>query len=365
MTQEPISLRLILVTVLTLAIAAIGGTVFDLVSFPAAWLTGAMVAVTAAAMARVPLTFPPALGSVLFVVLGSSLGTGVSPDLVGRLVQWPLTLAILVASVLATQLSGYLFLNRVCGWDRRTSFYAAMPGVTSYILVLALPTGADIPRIAMSQTIRAFLLVGLTPVVLTATEVAGGAQREIASLADMALTLVCGTVGGILFGFLGVPAGPMLGAMIASGLLHATGFASGSFPPLLQAVLFVILGAMIGTRFVGVGFADLRRTSAASVGSFLIAVTVAALFAWIAMTVSGNPFDQMTLAFAPGGIDVMTAMAFALNLDFGLRRRPPTDPVPHDHGLCAPSRFAVCGEREYPGRRVIGFRGQDGAAGQD
>lgn len=302
-------------TALTLTIAAAGGGALALLSLPAAWLTGAMIAVAAAAMAGVRVDYPATLRNVVFVMLGSALGTGVSPGLLGHLGEWPLSMAILVVAVAVVQLCCQLFLTRICGWDRQTSFFAAIPGMANYVILLALPTGADITRIALSQTVRVFLLVGMTPSLVTAVEGAVSAARVTGSPADIALTLVAGTAGGVLFRYVGVPAAPMIGAMTASGVLHGAGLASGYFPPAAQAGLFVALGAMIGSRFAGTTLAMLRDTIMASVGSFVVAVGLSALAAWLAAAVTGQTFGQLALAFAPGGMDVMTTMAFALSLD--------------------------------------------------
>jgi len=302
-------------TVLTLVIAAIGGSAFTLLTLPAGWLTGAMVAVAAAATAGVRVVYPTRLRNVIFVLLGSSLGAGVSPELIGHVGDWPLTMAIVLVNVAAVQLACQFFLSRVAGWDRQTAFFAAVPGVTSYVLALALPTGANIPRIALSQTVRLFLLVGLAPSVLAALEGAISTSRPIGGVDDFALTLIAGTVGGLIFRFVGVPAAPMIGAMVASGIVHGAGLASGYFPQPLQIGLFVALGALIGSRFAGTTFATLRGTLAASLGSFAVAITVAGLSAWLTVAFTGQSFGEVALAFAPGGIDVMTTMAFALHLD--------------------------------------------------
>jgi membrane AbrB-like protein len=107
----------------------------------------------------------------------------------------------------------------------------------------------------------------------------------------------------------------MIGAMVASGIVHGTGLASGSFPPPLQIGLFVALGALIGSRFAGTTLAMLRGMIWPALGSFVVAVGVSALGAWLTAALTGQSFSQVALAFAPGGIDVMTAMALALNLD--------------------------------------------------
>jgi membrane AbrB-like protein len=305
----------VLRTILTLAIAAAGGGAFALLSLPAAWLTGAMVAVAVVAISGVRLEYPTGLRNAVLVMMGSSLGAGIPSDLLGQLSQWPVSLAILAITVGAIQVASALFLRRLCGWDRQTSSFAAIPGMASYVILLAAPTGADVRRIALSQTVRVFLLVGLLPSALRMVEGTVSVSRVVGSPFDIALTLLVGTVGGVALGYVSIPAAPLIGAMVASGILHGSGLATGYMPGEFQAGLFVAVGGFIGCRFVGTTFAMLRGTIMASLGSLGVAVALSGLGAYCAAVATGRSFSELALAFAPGGLDVMTTMAFALNLD--------------------------------------------------
>ena len=63
------------------------------------------------------------------------------------------------------------FLVHVSGWDRETAFYAAVPGALSYVIAVAATTSADIRKVAVSQSIRIFLLVAALPAIIVAIEV--------------------------------------------------------------------------------------------------------------------------------------------------------------------------------------------------
>jgi membrane AbrB-like protein len=303
-------------TLVTLAIAAVGGSVFGLLGLPAGWMTGAMTAVAVAGMAKVRVDVPAPLQTVLFVLIGSILGTSVSPELVSELRHWPISLAILFVNVLAVQLAVEFFLRRFYRWDEQTAFFAAVPGLTSYVLALALPTRADISRIAVSQTIRVFLLVLIMPNILSFVGgTAASTAQAVAGPLDVAGTLAAGAVGGFLMRYTGIPAAPMMGAMLGSGLLHGFGILHGGLPLYVQVPVYISLGAMIGIRFSGTSPQTLATMLLPSLGSFAVGMIVAALGALVTGLLVAVPASQLLLAFAPGGIDVMTAVAFALNLD--------------------------------------------------
>ncbi len=303
-------------TGLTLAIGAVGGTVLGGFGLPAGWLTGAMVAVAVAAVAGTQVEIPKGLRNVAFVVTGSFLGTSVSPELVSELPRWPISLGVLIVNLMVLQWAAQTFLHRVCNWDRQTAFFAAIPGMLSYVIALALPTRADTSRVAVSQTIRIFLLVALLPktVSLIGT-VEPGAAAPAATLAGIVVTLAGGTLGGVLFSFIGIPAAPLLGALLVSGILHGTGLISGGLAQPLLIAAYIVLGSVVGSRFAGTTVMMLWSMAGASLGAFAVTMSVAVLGALVAGWLTDQPLSQMILAFAPGGIDVMTIMAFALHLD--------------------------------------------------
>ncbi len=303
-------------TLLTLAIGAVGGSLFGLVGLPAGWLTGAMVAVALAAIAGTAVEIPVSLRNVAFVVTGSFLGTSVSPDLVGELPRWPISLGVLIVNLMVLQWAAQTFLHRVCNWDRQTAFFAAIPGLTSYVIALALPTRADTARIAVSQTIRIFLLVVFLPKAVSLISAAPPDITPVAvTLVGVAVTLAGGTLGGLVFSFIGVPAAPLLGALLVSGILHGSGLVSGGLAQPLMIAAYFVLGSLVGSRFAGTRLKMLWETAGASLGAFAVSMGIAVLGAMLAGWLTGQPTSQMILAFSPGGIDVMTIMAFALHLD--------------------------------------------------
>ena len=308
--------RRIVRVAVTLAIGAVGGAIFGLLGLPAGWLTGGMVAVAIAAVAGTEVEIPAGLRNVAFVVVGSFLGTSVSPELVGELPRWPISLGVLIVNLMVLQWAAQTFLHRVCRWDRQTAFFAAIPGLLSYVIALALPTRADTSRIAVSQTIRIFLLVVFLP---KAVELIGtaepGAAAPAATLAAIAVTLAGGALGGVAFSFIGIPAAPLLGALLVSGILHGSGLIGGGLAQPLMIAAYIVLGSLVGSRFAGTTLKMLSAMAGASLGAFAVTMGVAALGAMIAAWLTDQPLSQMILAFAPGGIDVMTIMAFALHLD--------------------------------------------------
>src|SRR5438093_13325021 len=76
----------------TLVYAVAGSAALGLAGLPAGWLSGAIVAVSAAALSGRPVFVPPQIGRAVYVILGISLGSSVTPEPVATMVTWPPTM---------------------------------------------------------------------------------------------------------------------------------------------------------------------------------------------------------------------------------------------------------------------------------
>lgn len=314
MTAPRDALRLAVV----FALGAAGGAVFAAAGLPAAFLSGSMVVVAVAALAGFDARVPVRLRDGIYVLLGVSMAGGVDRDLLARLGEWPPSLAGLAASVVAMIAGSYLYLRRVAGWDAPSAFFGSIPGALSMTLATAEASRADIRRVALSQTLRLFMLVGVLPLVITAVDPDAAtppASRVVEGLGPLALLLGTGLAGAVAGHFARLPAGILIGAFVASGLLHGFGVVGGVLPPVLQVPALVGLGAMLGLRFAGTSPRLLVATLTAGVGAFLTAFAAAVGGAVAVSALTGVDLARLLIAYAPGGLEVMVILAFALDVD--------------------------------------------------
>lgn len=305
----------------TLIIATAGGAAFGLLGLPAGWLSGAILFTAAAALARRPIHIPQPFARVIFVVLGISLGAAVTPDVVSRIVTWPLSMAALALAMSASTFAITVYLHRVHGWDQMSALFAAAPGAMSQALALAADTSSDLRSVAIVQSVRVFVLAAGLPLIIAGLGMAGAPPEPLPSppltegLDELALLVVVSTVAAIVAYRVRLPGGLIVGAMLTSGILHGAGFIRISLPPALVIASFVCLGAMIGARFYGTDLVRLRELFRASFGALLVGTTVAALFAAATAWLLSLNFADVLVAYAPGGLEAMTILAFALHLD--------------------------------------------------
>src|SRR3977135_2124217 len=100
----------------TLAIGTAGGGLFVLLNLPGGLISGAMIAVGIAAIAGRPLSMPPILTQTVLVLLGISLGSLVSRQLLQHMGAYPLTIALLALETFCSRVAPSISLHRITGW---------------------------------------------------------------------------------------------------------------------------------------------------------------------------------------------------------------------------------------------------------
>src|SRR5712675_577309 len=166
----------------TLAIGTAGGVLFLWASLPGGLISGAMIAVGIAAIAGRPLAVPPILTQTVLVLLGISLGSLVSWQLLQHMGAYPLTIGLLALATFCSTFGSSLYLQRIHGWDQTSALLAGSPGALSQITMLAIEKGADVSGIAMVQTMRVIILTAALPLILTLTGIAPAAPPALASV---------------------------------------------------------------------------------------------------------------------------------------------------------------------------------------
>jgi membrane AbrB-like protein len=300
-------------TLETLAIGAAGGGLFLIAQLPGGLISGI------AAIAGRPLTVPPILTQTVLVLLGISLGSLVSRQLLQHIGAYPLTIALLALATFCSTFGSSLYLQRFHGWDQTSAFLAGSPGALSQITMLAAEKGADVPAIAVVQTMRVIILTAALPLLLTLTGIAPSfppaATASIASPLELAELIAASVAAALLLRLTKFPASWMFGAMIGSAVLHGTGLVEGGLPPWVRGVALIGIGALIGARFARMKARTLLSHVNAALGSFAVAIIISAIFvAVIALTTHVRVADVI-VAFAPGAMDAMLALALTLHID--------------------------------------------------
>jgi membrane AbrB-like protein len=303
----------------TLAIGTVGGVLFLWAGLPGGLISGAMIACGIAAIGGRQLALPPVITQTVLVLLGISLGALVSRQLIQHMSDYPLTIGMLALATFCSTFGSSLYLQRFHGWDPTSALLAGSPGALSQITLLAAEKGADVAGIAVVQTIRVIILTAALPLLLAITGIAASTPpalpTDIASPLGLAALIGGSLAVALVLRLMRFPASWMFGAMLASSVLHGTGWVEGGLPPWLRNIALVGIGALIGSRFARMRLATLRQHVNAGLGSFAVAILISAIFVGVLLATTQVKFSDIVVAFAPGAMDAMLALALTLHID--------------------------------------------------
>ena len=303
----------------TLSIGTIGGLLFLVLGLPGGLITGAMLAVGSAAMLGRSMAVPAHLTQAVLVLLGISLGSLMSRQLLQHVGAYPVTIGLLALATFCTTFGSAYYLQRLHGWDRTSAFLAASPGALSQIALLAIEKGADMPAIAVVQTLRVIILTAALPLILVATGLTSSSAPALTMTVASPLGLV-GLIGAsvavsLVLRMMNFPASWLFGAMVGSSVLHGAGLIDGGLPPLVRSIALIGIGMLIGSRFSRMRTSTLLRHLTAGLGSFAIAILISAVFVTLVAWTTNVRFADVLVAYAPGAMDAMLALALTLHID--------------------------------------------------
>lgn len=306
---------------LALGLGGAGGWLFAVIGAPLPWMLGAIFANLCAALAGLTPAVPHGLRIAMITVLGVLLGSAFTPDILDQLGNWVLSLLGLFVYVIAATGLVILFFRRVVRYGPVTSYFAAAPGGLTEMILVGTSMGGDERVISLVHAIRILITVFTLPFLY---QLFAGYERPegglppadaVLTATDIALLAAAAVVGALAAKAIRLPAYFLTGPMIGSAVIHLAGLTAAHPPPVVVGIAQVVIGAAIGSRFVGVPVRNLRDTFLAALGSTSLILATGALFAVGVSAATGIPFSSLILAFSPGGVAEMSLIAISLGRD--------------------------------------------------
>ena len=310
------------------ALGVAGGFAAAALGLPLPMLLGSVVTVGAASILG-PLPgglrpeVPGRLRLAFIPVIGVSIGAAFTPDILTDLARWWPSLAALVLFIPAAHGIGFLMLRR-SQLDDATAYWGSVPGGLIESVMLGEEAGADVAMLTMLQFLRLILCIVLVPLgfaLATGHAVGSGAGVVIGGGAPLAaldwVLLAAAGVAGVAAGqALRLPAAFMTGPILVSGIFHLLDWVEGAPPGWLIQLTQLVVGVSLGTRFAGMAPTALLTAMRLSSVNLVLVLAMAAVAAAILPRFTGEPWQAVLLAYAPGGLAEMSLVA--LSLDIGV-----------------------------------------------
>ncbi len=305
-----------LISSITLGI--IGGTLFNFLNFPLAWMMGPMILVTLGALSGVPVEMPNKLRSLFISILGVMLGSAFTPQLLGQASQFGLAFIIQILYMFLAGLTAYIIFRMLGKYDRVTSYFSCTPGGLSEMTLSGEHYGGDTRIISINHSVRILIIVTIIPFYFKFFE---GIQvinnsylkLEVWEFLDIVLLSGCVLIGYPVANKLKLPAAPLIGPMILSALIHSLGFTEANVPDLLISISQLIVGTALGCRFTEkISLKEMIKIIFIAIVSAISMITVAVLLTYISINLIPIDTTTLFLSIAPGGLAEMSLIALAL-----------------------------------------------------
>lgn len=308
--------------ILGLLVSTLGGALCAWLNTPLPWMIGPLLAMAICNFSGAHLTAPPLgreLGQFFIAVtLGLYFTPAVFIEVLG-------SASLLVVAAFGSILIGYIasrVLMRYTTVDDATAFFASVPGGATEMANLGDRFGAAVDKVAVAHSLRILLVVCTVPVVMTIANVHGGDVYLPVLIpfnwSGLIQLLAIAATGGALMSWFRFPNAWMMGPLIATIVVTASGFAFSSMGGLLTNAGQVLLGCALGARFSRQFLSDAPRFVTVIVCCIVLMMTLSAAMAWGLATVGDIFLPSMILAAAPGGIAEMSITARALQLGVAL-----------------------------------------------
>ncbi|MEP5761560.1 MAG: AbrB family transcriptional regulator [Litoreibacter sp.] len=306
--------------VVTHAIAGMGVAAFHFLGLPLPWLLGPITACLVAALAGVPMKSLPFLNNAMRSILGVAVGATFTTVLVISMAGYWTTLLLVPFMVFLIGLVGVPYFQRLWGFDFATSYYSAMPGGLQDMLLFGEEAGGDIRALSLIHATRVMVIVVVLPFILQSyweVDLSNPPGLPVTTMPalQLALMVVAGLAGWQIAKAVGLFGASILGPMILAAMMALTGILHHRPPAEAIWAAQFFIGLTVGTKYVGVTGAEVRRDVVAALGFCVILLILSAGFVEAIHFFALAPPMETLLSFTPGGQAEMTVLALIAGAD--------------------------------------------------
>lgn len=319
--------RIIISTAILCVAGTIGGWIASILHLPMPWMLGSLTVATLIAM-----VFPSRLGSdykfpndfrqIFIAVIGMTIGFQVHWDLIQQI---PHLIASLIGITLFVPIAYFVnfqIFKRIGGYDDATAFFSGAPGGLMEAIAMGEDSGANIGLLTLQQFLRIIIVIAIIPfgISLWVGAPVGSAAGLASQMPLSEWSVVPTLISLAIMGFVGnrvalrfrLPAGHLLGPLIAAAALNLTELVELAVPVWALVLAQVVIGASLGARFLGMSIKLVLRSLWLGAISVAAMLAIGGLFSLLLIRLTSLQFDALLIAFAPGGVTEMSLIAVSL-----------------------------------------------------
>jgi membrane AbrB-like protein len=255
-------------------------------------------------------------------VVGLLAGGAFTPEVMASIGEWWGAIVFVAVYTVVITAIGWVFFRRVCRLDPVTAYFSSTPGGLGELTILGGELGGNVRALVTIHSIRLIVVVSVVPFMLQA--ITGQSFNRIsfaaspdgqAGLLDWLILAACGIASYLISQRVNIVGGVMVIAIFLSAIAHGTGMTHVVPPDWLMAVVQIVIGSVVGARFAGIQWREVRATVLQAFAWTVVLLSTSTAFAWAGAVYFGRPFAAMLLATSPGGMAEMTIISIAIGIE--------------------------------------------------
>lgn len=305
-------------------LAAAGGYLFFRLHTPLPWLLGALVFAAAGRLSGLPVAASRSARNGGLLVVGCALGLFFTPGASEHVARHGLLVVATALLTLALGVALSPLLGRLARLDKASALFGSIPGGVAEMSLIGEPYGARPTAVAITQLLRVVGVVVMVPTAFALAGIHGAAGGgSVAAMQDFVPLGFLALLGGAsllawALARVGIRNSWMLGGLLLSVGLTATGNSVTGVPLPLTAAAQVLLGAQLGVQFERAALLGSGRMLAGAILHVMLLTALCTVLGFALGHAFGLDLASMVLATAPGGMSEMSITAKTLLLDVPL-----------------------------------------------
>lgn len=302
--------------------AAAHYTVLPLPYMLAPLITVALISIKLPQFMPADYKFPMRFRLIFIAIIGVMIGTSVTIDLIKNAADYIPSMIAIMAFVVVAHIGNILIFRHWGGYDTTTAFYAGSPGGLMESIAMGEAAGSNVQLLMLQQFLRIIITITMVPIGLslwlgTPVGSASGAtfsmQDHIPTFTEGMIALVVGGIG--LWAGLAVkmPAGQLMGPLLAAAIVTVFGMATIDLPTWVIHFAQVVIGVSLGCRFRGISQAAIRKGIWLSFASVSFMLILGAVLSALLLQMTDISGLVLLISFAPGGMTEMSLIALSLS----------------------------------------------------
>ncbi len=315
---------------LTLAVGVLGAFFARKAKIPAGGMVGAMILVMTFNLLTQKGFFYDGLRMVVQIASGAMIGSSMKREHIRALKSMVLPMLILWVFMLVMNVAAGGLIIALSDMDPATALFASSPGGMADMALISSEMGANPAYVAVLHLVRILTIIMFMPPIYRkigakapesrlskehdeAVEIVGEKDNKKRT-AELLMTVATGSLGGVLFAWLGVPAGAMIGSMVFVAAFSAISNRA-YYPSSLRSYTQIAAGIYVGMRMDRASFMTLPDLILPALILIVSVFIFAFLTGYVMHKATKVPLCTALMASTPGGLQEMSILADELGLD--------------------------------------------------